>query len=272
MNGTVNMIETYYLALALVFGLVVGSFLNVVIYRVPARRTLMGRSYCPKCDHMIRGIDNIPVLSWLILGGKCRDCKAPISIRYPSVEMFTGLSWAGVTFWALEREALPMLPILLILASASIALAMIDFDTMTLPNRITYPLFIFTAAYLPIVAALTNQMGHLANAGIGALIYGGFFFLLWFLTGGRGLGFGDVKLSPTLGALIGWFAAAPGAIVALAAAFIIGGLPAGILMAMGVIKRGTPIPFGPMLILGAWVGTLFGPEIANFYMSVSGLA
>lgn len=272
MNGLVNMLETYYILMATIFGLVIGSFLNVVIYRVPAKRTLMGRSYCPKCDHMIRGIDNIPVVSWLILGGKCRDCKASISFRYPAVELFTGFAWMGITYWAFQHEALLLLPLMLILASASIALAMIDFDTMTLPNRITYPLFIVTALYLPVVAVASNQMDNLVDAGIGALIYGGFFFMLWFLTGGRGLGFGDVKLSPTLGALIGWFAAAPGAIVALAAAFIIGGLPAGILMAMGVIKRGTPIPFGPMLILGAWIGTLFGPEIADLYLSVSGLA
>jgi leader peptidase (prepilin peptidase)/N-methyltransferase len=272
MNGIVNMMETYYLVMATLFGLLIGSFLNVVIYRVPAKRTLMGRSYCPKCNHLIRGIDNIPVLSWLALGKKCRDCKAPISFRYPAVELFTAFAWMGVTFWALQKDALMLLPLLLILASASIALAMIDFDTMTLPNRITYPLFILTAIYLPVAAIAGNQMENLVNAGIGALIYGGFFFMLWFLTGGRGLGFGDVKLSPTLGALIGWFAAAPGAIVALASAFIIGGLPAGILMAMGVIKRGTPIPFGPMLILGAWVGTLFGPEIADLYLTVSGLA
>lgn len=272
MTPTVNTIDLYYLVFATIFGLVIGSFLNVVIYRVPARRTLMGRSYCPKCDHLIRGIDNVPVFSWLFLQGKCRDCQAPISFRYPAVELFTAFAWMGITYWALMREALPMLPLMLILASASIALAMIDFDTMTLPNRITYPLFVITAAYLPILAMVTGQFSALSNAGIGALIYGGFFFLLWFVTGGRGLGFGDVKLSPTLGALIGWFAAAPGAIVALAAAFIVGGIPAGILMATGVIKRGTPIPFGPMLILGAWIGTLFGPEIADLYLSVSGLA
>lgn len=267
----VNMLDLYYLFFATMFGLVIGSFLNVVIYRVPAKRTLMGRSYCPKCDHLIRGIDNIPVLSWLILRGKCRDCKAPISFRYPAVELFTGLAWLGLTYWAMTNNHLEMLPLILILASASIALTMIDFDTMTLPNRITYPLFIVTLIYLPAVAYLTGQVDHLVNAGIGAAIYGGFFFLLWFLTGGRGLGFGDVKLSPTLGALIGWFAAVEGSLVALASAFIIGGLPAGILMAAGVIKRGTPIPFGPMLILGAWIGTIFGTQIADLYLRISGI-
>lgn len=267
-----NMIDIYYLALAGLFGLVIGSFLNVVIYRVPARKTLMGRSHCPKCDHMIRGIDNIPVFSWLILGGKCRDCRAPISFRYPAVEIATSLAWLWLTYWSMTSGHLLILPIILLLASASIALAMIDFDTMTLPNRITYPLFLITAAYFPTVALFTGQVDELINAGIGALIYGGFFFLLWFVTGGRGLGFGDVKLAPTLGLLIGWFSAVPGAIVALAAAFVIGGIPAGVLMATGVIKRGTPIPFGPMLILGAWVGTIFGQQIADLYLTVSGLA
>jgi leader peptidase (prepilin peptidase)/N-methyltransferase len=252
--------------LALIFGLVIGSFLNVVIYRVPMGAGLNGRSHCPKCDNQIRWYDNIPVVSWLVLRAKCRDCSSSISIRYPAIEALTGLSWLGITLFFWESAPL-LIPLLLLVSAASIALFFIDLDTLTLPNVITYPLFIVSATYLTGLAFATKSWESLASAGLGALIYFGFFFLMWFLTGGRGLGFGDVKLAPTLGALIGWFSA-PAALVGIAGAFIIGGLPAGIAMATGIIKKGTQIPFGPMLLVGAWVGVLFGENILSAYMQL----
>jgi len=144
---------------------------------------------------------------------------------------------------------------------------MIDLDTLTLPNVITYPSFLITTIYLSGYAALNSDWESLQNAGWGALIYFGFFFLLWFLTGGRGLGFGDVKLAPTLGAIIGWFSV-PAAAVGIGAAFIVGGIPAGLAMALGWIKKGTPIPFGPMLLFGAWIAIFFGESIFNAYMTL----
>jgi leader peptidase (prepilin peptidase) / N-methyltransferase len=256
-----------YVVAAFTFGLVIGSFLNVVIYRVPARRTLMGRSNCPHCGHQIRAWDNIPVASWVILGARCRDCRASISWRYPAVELATALTWAGLTVaFGLD----PILPLLLIIASICIALFMIDFDTMTLPNVLTYPAFIITALYLTVLATATDNFANLANAGLGALIFGGFFLLLYLITRGRGLGFGDVKLAPTLGALIGWFSVSS-TFVALFAAFTVGALPAGILMATGIVKRGTAIPFGPMLIAGAWIGLLFGLPVWSWYTSLTHL-
>lgn len=259
--------EGYLVAgLALVFGLVIGSFLNVVIYRVPAGTSVNGRSHCPKCDNQIAWYDNIPVLSWLILRAKCRKCSSSISVRYPAIEALTGLSWLGLTLFFFDAQPF-LLPLLLVAAAASIALFFIDFDTLTLPNVITYPLFIFTVGYLAVLAFATGQWGSLLSSGIGALIYFGFFFLMWFLTGGRGLGFGDVKLAPTLGALIGWFSA-PAALVGIAGAFIIGGLPAGVAMVTGLVKKGTQIPFGPMLLIGAWVGILFGEQILEAYLQL----
>lgn len=259
--------ETYvYSGLALLFGLVIGSFLNVVIYRVPAKKSILGRSGCPKCGNQIKWFDNIPVLSWLALGAKCRNCKEPISARYPIVEAATGLIWffLTLTFYPTNPE---LVPLLLVASAASVALFMIDLDTMTLPNVITYPLFIFTAGYLTVLAAMQNHFDLLMNAGIGAGIYFGFFFLLWFLTGGRGLGFGDVKLAPTLGALIGWFSI-PATVAGIGAAFIIGGLPAGLAMALGWIKKGTAIPFGPMLLIGAWTAIIWGQQIVDMYLSL----
>jgi leader peptidase (prepilin peptidase)/N-methyltransferase len=257
-------IDIYLYTLLFLFGITIGSFLNVVIYRVPNGKNINGRSHCPRCDNQIRGYDNIPVFSWFILRGKCRDCKERISVRYPMVELGTGLFWVilGLAF-----GYDPILPLLLILASATVALTMIDFDTMTLPNVITYPIFIITAIYLPVLAWATDSWSNLISAGLGAVIYLGFFFGLWFLTGGKGLGFGDVKLAPTLGAMIGWFSL-NGSVVGIMGAFILGGIPAGIILAMGILKKGSQIPFGPMLMLGAWVALFFGESISASYLSL----
>lgn len=259
-----SLITAYLATFLFLFGITIGSFLNVVIYRVPNEESINGRSNCPKCRHQIRAYDNIPILSWLFLAGKCRDCKASISPRYPLVELANGLAWVGLgLYFGLD----PILPLLLILASATIALTMIDFDTMTLPNVITYPIFILTALYLAALAFYASDWDSLISAGLGALVYFGFFFLMWLLTGGRGLGFGDVKLAPTLGAMIGWLTL-NGTFVGIMGAFILGGIPAGIVMALGIIKKGTQIPFGPMLILGAWVGLLFGESLSSAYLSL----
>lgn len=263
----------FILSWAAVFGLLIGSFLNVVIYRVPNRITLMGRSYCPRCNHQIRAIDNIPVISWLILlRGKCRDCSEPISPRYPLVEAANALAWIGLTNWlGIEN---PLLPLYLILASVSIALAMIDFDTLTLPNRITYPTFLLTLGYLTAVSALApagpDQWTNLLHALTGAAIYLVLFFALWFVTRGRGLGFGDVKLAPTLGLMVGWFSVGATA-VGILSAFIIGAIPGAVLLWLGKKKRDQQVPFGPMLIAGAWVAVLWGPALWDAYAATLNL-
>lgn len=258
------LLEIYFSVFLFLFGITIGSFLNVVIYRVPNDESINGRSKCPKCGHQIRWYDNIPLFSWLVLRGKCRDCKAPISIRYPLVELVNGLAWLGLgLYFGLD----PILPLFLILASATLALTMIDFDTMTLPNVITYPIFIITGLYFTGLAFYSGNMDSLVSAGLGAAVYFVFFFLMWLLTGGRGLGFGDVKLAPTLGAMIGWFSLY-GVGVGIMGAFIFGGIPAGIAMALGIVKRGTQIPFGPMLILGAWIAVFFGESFSQAYLSL----
>ena len=264
-----DFLPAWYLPLiATLFGLVVGSFLNVVVYRVPAGISLMGSSKCPKCDHAIRPYDNVPVLAWLLwLRGKCRDCKAPISWRYPAVEALTGLSWLGVSLW---MGWSPLLPLLLFFASVSIALSLIDFDTLRLPNTIVWPTNIIVAVYLAVLGFTTNNTDALLRAAECAAAFGVFYFLFWYLSAGRALGFGDVKLSLALGALTGWFSIGS-AVVGTAAAFLIGGVPAAILLLTGVLKRGTKIPFGPSLIAGAWVGMIWGEYLANLYLTKTGL-
>lgn len=259
----------YYATIAGMFGLAIGSFLNVVIYRVPNKMSLNGRSHCPKCDRMIRGYDNIPVLSWFILGGKCRDCKETISWRYPFIEALHAAFWVAIVLFF--GPIAPMLvPILLFFASISVALTMIDFDTMTLPNSIVYPTIVINAVYLTTFAVINGEIDNLARAGLASLILTGFYFIIYIASKGRGLGFGDVKLAIALGLILGWFGWGA-VIVGTFAAFVVGGIPGAILMAAGVLKKGKPIPFGPMLLLGAWLGIFFGESIWTVYMGVAGL-
>lgn len=256
----------YYATIAGMFGLAIGSFLNVVIYRVPNKMSLNGRSHCPKCDSQIRAYDNIPVLSWLILGAKCRGCKQPISWRYPFIEALHTIAWVSIVIFF--GPTIPYLvPLLLFFASVSLALLMIDFDTLTLPNSIVYPTIIITYAYLAVYAAFTGAWGSLGQAGLASLALTGFYFLIYVLSRGRGLGFGDVKLALALGALLGWFGWGA-VIIGTFSAFVIGGIPGAILMATGVLKRGKPIPFGPMLLIGAWVGIAFGEPLWNAYLTL----
>lgn len=263
-----NLLPHWYLAgIFGIFGLLFGSFLNVVIYRVPAKVSLMGRSACPKCGHMIRGYDNIPVFAWLFLRGKCRDCHNLISIRYPLIEAFHALGWVGLFQWTGLH---PILPLLLVIFSITLALTMIDFDTLTLPDALVLPSWVIVAGGLTAIAFTNHGLHSLTRAGYSLLFWGGFYFCLWFFSGGRALGFGDVKLAPVLGALAGWFSW-HSSLVGFFAAFIIGGIPGAILLATGILKRKTRVPYGPLIIIGAWVGIIWGTPLTNLYMHVSGL-
>lgn len=262
--------ETLALIYAALLGLVFGSFLNAAVHRIPAGHTLMTRSACPKCGHLIRSRHNIPLVSWLLLRGRCKDCANPISWRYPAVELLTA---AGFTYLAWRFQMWP--PdgrdiILLVFWCASIALALIDLDTQTLPDKITLPLLAVTSIGLSGWFAWRHDWAGLAVTGACAAGYWLFFLALWWFTKGRGIGYGDVKLAPTLGAITGAFGVSSAA-VGLAASFALGGLPLALLMAAGVVKRGTAIPFGPFLLAGAWVGVLWGGPLTAAYLSVAGL-
>lgn len=257
----------FYVLLFGLFGIVFGSFLNAVIYRVPNRISLNGRSACPKCKAMIKAYDNIPVFSWLILRGKCRNCKEKISIRYPLIELANSLAWIGLYF---RIGVHPILFLLLVMSSISITLVMIDFDTMTLPEVIVLPSWLIVGVSLTAIAYTNHSWHPLKSAGIAALYWGVFYFGLWFLYGGKGVGFGDVQLAPVLGALVGWFSL-PASYIGLFSVFVIGGIPAVILLALKKVDRKTQIPYGPILIIGTWVGILWGVDISHFYLHLLGL-
>jgi leader peptidase (prepilin peptidase) / N-methyltransferase len=270
-------------ALLLVFagllGLAIGSFLNVVVYRVPAGRSLTPDSACPKCGIAIRKRDNIPVLSWLLLRGRCRGCSQPISARYPLVEAFTAVAFVLVTarFGPAAIEAGSAtdavagsleLVAFLVLTAVSIALALIDLDTKRLPNVIVVPALLAGILLLGAAALVRGDLAALAGAVLG----GAGLFVLYLVLAlvSRGMGMGDVKLAAVLGLYLG-FLGWGNLLVGAFAAFIFGGVFGLALIVVRRAGRKTAIPFGPWMILGAWLGVFAGDLIARSYFGAVGV-
>jgi leader peptidase (prepilin peptidase)/N-methyltransferase len=184
-------------------GLAVGSFLNVVVWRVPRGESVVRpRSHCPACDHVLRPAENVPVVSWVALRGRCRSCAAPIPVRYPLVEIVTAIAWGFVGWSFADRPA--ALPAFLLVTAAVVAIAAIDLDHGIIPNRIVYPVGFALVPLLAVASAGTGDWAAFGRAIGGSLAYGGLFFALWFATRGRGLGYGDVRLAFLLGLPLGW--------------------------------------------------------------------
>jgi len=277
--------------LAGLLGLAVGSFLNVVVWRIPQGASVVSPpSACPVCAHPIRARDNIPVLSWLLLRARCRDCGTPISARYPLVEAATALAFAGVAVSVLrsvgrpegsspggqlspdalpELPALLLLPALLYLAAITIALALIDLDTHTLPNRIVLPAYPIGVLLLVVATIASGDWGDLLRASIGAAALFAFYLVLVLVYPG-GMGLGDVKLAGVLGLFLGYLGW-PALIIGAFAAFVLGGLYAIVLLVTRRVARTGGIPFGPWMLAGAWVGILGGTPLAHSYLTLVGL-
>lgn len=249
------------------FGLLIGSFLNVVVWRVPRGESIVHPpSACPRCGHRIRARDNVPVVSWLRLRGRCRDCGAPISRRYPLVEATTGVTFA-LCAWAVGVSWL--LPALLYLVAIGIALALIDLDVHRLPDAIVLPSYVVAAVLLTLAAwnpGGASDWGALLRAGIGGAVL----FVVYFVIVAvypAGMGFGDVKLAGVLGLYLGWFGWG-----ALAfgwfAAFLLGGAFAIGLLLTRRANRKSGVPFGPWMILGALVGVVAGGPVAGWYLTL----
>ncbi|MFH0916221.1 MAG: prepilin peptidase [bacterium] len=247
--------QYYYYVVSLLLGLVVGSFLNVVIYRVPRRESIVHPgSRCPGCESAIRFYDNIPVLSWLILRARCRACGARISVRYPLVEAISGVAYV-LAFWRIGLDW-PLLVAWAFIA-AMVAIAFIDYDHMIIPNRIVIP------------GALVGLMASVAIHPQGWWVYiagslgaGTFMFLLAMLWPG-GMGPGDIKMALFMGAVLGAYV-----LVALFAAFFFGSLAGVFMLAVQKRSRKEKIPFGPYLALGAVLATLVGESLLNSYLKV----
>ena len=272
---------TLFITTMLVLGLLVGSFLNVVIYRLPV---MMQReweleaaeileqeprvqtpfslttpaSHCPKCKAPVKPWQNIPIVSWLLLGGKCALCKTPISKRYPTIELVSGLMTAAVAWiFGWSDITLVLIPFMWV----TLALTMIDFDTQLLPDTLVMPLL-----WLGMLINISGTIVPLREAVVGAMAgYLSLWSVYWafkLITGKEGMGYGDFKLLAAFGAWFGWQAlpliillsAAVGAVVGIALMVILGR------------DKNIPIPFGPYLCGAAWVYVFFGPNIMTWYL------
>ncbi len=283
---------TFLLAISVILGLLVGSFLNVVVYRLPIMLQRDWReqccdyleiensvpdsnessakfktfnlqkpdSHCPQCNHKIRAWENVPVVSYLLLGGKCSSCKVRISIRYPTVEFASGVLSGLVAF---HFGATWLTLALLFLTWSLIALTLIDFDTQLLPDNITLPLIWLGL----LVNALDLGFGvTLHDAVIGAiagyLVLWAFYWAFKLATGKEGMGYGDFKLLSALGAWMGWQSLLPIVILSSLVGAVIG---IGMILFLGRDKS-VPMPFGPFLAGAGFIMLIWGPQISAFYI------
>ena len=252
-----------FTVIAAIFGAVIGSFLNVCIHRLPRGESIVHPpSRCPHCGHGLAWYENIPVLSWIVLGGRCRGCRARISVMYPLVELTTAAIFATAAY---VFGPTPLLAVRLVFAAAMIVLAVTDLRERLLPNSITYP-----GVVAGLLASLLLPPG-LVSALIGAA---GFALVLWGIgevvgrfMGRDALGFGDVKMAAMIGAFLGW----PLAALTFALVGVVGTVLA-ILIVVIVRNRHYEIPLGTMLAAAAVVAAFWGPGIIDWYLySFSGL-
>lgn len=275
------------------FGLLIGSFLNVVILRIPPRlewqwrrdaREILGieetdsgeevdgkeppgivveRSFCPKCQHQLSAFDNVPVFSWVLLGGRCRYCKAPISLQYPAVELLTALMSAAVVWhFGPTWQSLAALAFTWLL----VALSGIDLRTTLLPDQMTYPL-LWIGLLASIVPLFVDPVQALWGAAAGYLSLWSVYWLFKLVTGKEGMGRGDFKLLAALGAWCGVKGVFPIVLISALAGAVIGSA----WLILRGRDRATPIPFGPYLAFAGWIQLLWGPQLIEVYMRLAGL-
>lgn len=247
------MIHTLTLIIFL-FGTIIGSFLNVCIYRIPRNESVITTgSHCPHCHTFIKPYDNIPILSFIILKGKCRQCHQPIHWRYPLVELLTGVSFA-LNFMVFHLTALFLLNS--ILAACLIIIAFIDIDKMIIHDR-----FHIIILLLGVVAIIFNQQ-ELTSAILGVFVISVPLAIITVIT--SGFGGGDIKLMAAAGLYLG----ATNILVAFLIGLLTGGTYASYLLLIKKAKRKQEMPFGPFLCLGIYLASLYGPQITNFYLGL----
>ncbi len=253
----IESVKDYYLApLLAIFGIVVGSFLNVCIYRIPKHENITTtRSHCMACGNVIRWYDLIPVLSFLLLGGKCRDCGAKLSIQYPIIELLNGILYCVVsaTLGLNVKSVLTMA-----LVSALIVIAVIDWRTYEIPFGLN--VFIMALGFINLATDRANWLQYV----IGAVSVSCFLLLLYLLTKGRGIGGGDIKLMAAAGLFLGW--------KSCVLAFVIGCVLGSVihLIRMRVSKQDHVLAFGPYLAAGIFIASLWGERIVEAYINTLG--
>jgi leader peptidase (prepilin peptidase)/N-methyltransferase len=248
-------------AVAAVFGLVVGSFLNVVIHRVPQRLSVASpRSACPGCGTTLAERDNIPVVSWLVLRGRCRTCGMRISPRYPLVELASAGLFAAA---AIRLGADWALPAFCLFFAALLAVSLIDLEHFIVPNRIVFPMLAVSVPLLAAAALLEGEPGPLVTAVVGAVLASNALLVINLISP-RGMGMGDVKLALLLGLFLGWLGLGHVAL-GLFLGFLFGAVGGILLIALGIKTRRDPVPFAPFLAAGSVVAVLAGTGLLDRY-------
>lgn len=255
---------TFVVVASAVLGLVVGSFLNVVVWRIPRHESVVHpRSACPVCGNPIRARDNVPVLSWILLRGGCRDCGARISARYPLVELGTAVVFVLV---ALRFGPTLELAPYLYLAAIAVALALIDLEVHRLPNAIVLPSYPVLVVLFTLSAWVEGDWDALLRAALGGVVLWVLYFLMLVVHPG-GMGYGDVKLAGILGGALAWLGWGS-LVVGAFAAFVLGGVfSVGLLLTRRATRK-SGIPFGPWMLLGAAVGVGAGEALWGLYLGV----
>lgn len=242
-------------------GLAVGSFLNVVIARVPNKESVVApRSRCPECSTPIAPRDNIPLVSWLLLRGRCRSCREPISPRYPLVELLTAVLF-GIT--AVRLGADWALPAFLVVVAGLIAISAVDLERFIVPNRILYPTLFIAAPLLVLAGALEGEWSGVRSAAIGGALAWGLLLVIHLISP-KGMGFGDVRLAGLIGMTVGWLSVGH-VLVALFLGFLTASVVGVCLIFLKLKGRKDKVPFGPFLATGAYLAILFGDPIISWY-------
>ncbi|HUR48443.1 MAG TPA: prepilin peptidase [Acidimicrobiales bacterium] len=249
---------------AALLGLVVGSFINVVSHRVPRGESVVRpRSRCPRCRNEISPRDNVPVISWVMLRGKCRSCAEPIPIRYPATEMGTSLLFVLFT---LRFGVVAPLPAYLLLAAVLVAVTATDLEHRLVPKKIVWTGFGAGAVLLAAAAVFDGEPKRLVTMAAGSTLAFGGLFVIHFISP-RGMGFGDVRLAALLGLFLGWLGLAYVGL-GLFSGFVTGGV-AGIGALLAGRSRKSALPFAPFLALGTVIAILLGAPILDWYLSTA---
>jgi len=251
---------TYIYIITFIFGTLIGSFLNCLIYRLENKKGFVsGRSFCPKCKHKLAWYDLIPIFSFIFLKAKCRYCKKKISWQYPIVELATGLLFLSIINYQLSIFNFINLAFLFFAFSLMLVIFIYDLKHFLIPDKIIYPLTVITLFYL-----IINCQSLIINylfAGIGAFL---FFLFIYLISKGKWLGFGDVKLALFLGLFLGW----PNIILSLFLSFFIGAIIGIGLMFFKDKGLKSQVPFAPFLILGSFITFFWGERLLNWYFSL----
>jgi prepilin signal peptidase PulO-like enzyme (type II secretory pathway) len=263
-------------------GLMLGSFTNALVWRIHEQTKkknknnqkfsiLKGRSMCPHCSHTLSAQDLVPVLSWLALKGRCRYCKVAISPQYPVVELVAALLFGvSYVYWPYQLDGVltwGVFMMWLVICVLFLALTVYDLKWLILPNRLVYPALVLSILLVGTLGFTEKTWSVIASGALGALLYGGFFYLLYQFSSGRWIGGGDVRLGFVLGTLLGWqksLVSLTGAAYSACAVILV-------LVLVKKYHRNMKIPFGPFLITASIAAFLWGQTVIDFYRKISGL-